>query len=117
MNKNVNGKEMFTHPIYRVRSAQVVGPYTLHIGFDDQSEQTINFQSVLIGRLYGPLRDLTLFNKVQVDPEVHTLVWPNGADFDPATLHDWPQQSTELSERIREWQHTPVGGTPIRRAQ
>jgi hypothetical protein len=20
---------------------------------------------------------------------VNVLVWPNGADFDPATLHDW----------------------------
>jgi hypothetical protein len=30
-----------------------------------------------------------LFNQVRIDPEVHTLVWPNGADFDPAMLHDW----------------------------
>lgn len=79
---------MFTHPIYRVRSAEVVGPYTLHITFDDGNEQTINFQPMLIGGLYGPLRDRTLFNQVQVDPEAQTLVWPNGADFDPATLHE-----------------------------
>jgi hypothetical protein len=32
-----------------------------------------------------------LFEQVKIDPEVHTLVWPNGADFDPATLHDWPE--------------------------
>lgn len=36
------------------------------------------------------LRDIQLFNSVAIDPEVHTLVWPNGADFDPATLDDWP---------------------------
>jgi len=30
-----------------------------------------------------------VFRQVRLDPEVHTVVWPNGADFDPATLHDW----------------------------
>jgi Protein of unknown function (DUF2442) len=39
--------------------------------------------------LYGPLRDLELFNQVRIDPEAETLVWPDGADFDPATLHEW----------------------------
>ncbi len=62
------------HPIYRVCSAEIIGPYTLHLTFDDRSEQTINFRPVLVGALYGPLRDLALFNQVQVDPEVHTLV-------------------------------------------
>ncbi len=92
---------VFVHPIYRVCSVEVVGPYTLHITFDDSSEQAINFQLVLVGELYGPLRDLAMFNQVQIDPEVHTLVWPNGVDFDPMTLHDWPTQGAELSERVR----------------
>jgi hypothetical protein len=79
------------HPIYRVQSFQIVAPYVLRVAFDDKTEQEINFEPVLAGQLFGPLRDLSLFNQVQLDPEVHTLVWPNGADFDPATLHDWPQ--------------------------
>jgi len=58
------------------------------VQFVDQTEQVINFEPVLGGELYRPLRDLDLFNQVQIDPDVHTLVWPNGADFDPATLHD-----------------------------
>ena len=101
MTQKVLEREAFFHPIYRVCSVQVVGIYTLHITFDDQSEQTINLQSMLVGELYGPLRDLALFNQVQIDPEAHTLVWPNGADFDPATLHNWPQQTAELSARLR----------------
>jgi hypothetical protein len=76
------------HPLYRVRSFQITGPYTLSVAFDDGSQQTIKFDGVLAGQLFGPLRDLSLFNQVRLDPEVHTLVWPNGADFDPATLHD-----------------------------
>ena len=82
---------MKMHPIYRVSSFQIVAPYTLRVQFDDGTEQVINFEPVLAGELYRPLRDLAVFEQVKVDPEVHALVWPNGADFDPATLHDWPQ--------------------------
>ena len=63
----------------------------------------IDFLAVLAGELFGPLRDLAVFNQVRIDPEVHTLVWPNGADFDPATLHDWPTYAGALAERARQW--------------
>ena len=92
---------MMAHPIYRVTSFQLVAPYTLRVQFDDQTEQVINFEPVLAGELYRPLRDPALFNRVQLDPEVHTLVWPNNADFDPATLHDWPTQAEALAVRAR----------------
>jgi len=96
------------HPIVRVRDFGAVAPYTLRVSFDDGTEQVIDFQPVLAGELFGPLRDLTLFNQVQIDPEVHTLVWPNGADFDPATLHDWPQQVEALTARARNWELHPA---------
>ena len=92
------------HPIYRVRSFRIVGEYTLGVTFDDQTEQVIDFRPVLAGKLFGPLRDLALFNQVQIDREVHTLVWPNGADFDPATLHDWPDHVDALADRARKWE-------------
>jgi hypothetical protein len=92
------------HPIYRVQTFETVSAYILRIRFDDDTEQVINFQPVLAGELYGPLRDLSLFNQVRIDPEVHTLLWPNGADFDPATLHDWPQYVQELAARAKRWE-------------
>lgn len=90
--------------IYRVQQFAVVAPYTLHVVFDDRSEQVINFKPILSGPVYGPLRDLTLFEQVRLDPEVHTLLCPNGADFDLATLHDWPQHIEELQARAKQWQ-------------
>ena len=97
-----------THHIYRVAAIQIVGPHTLSVKFDDETEQTIDFKPVLAGELFGPLRELSLFNQVMIDPEVRTLVWPNGADFDPETLHDWPQHSQALPARARRWESQPA---------
>ncbi len=91
------------HPVYRVVSFQIAGPYTLRVAFDDGAVQVIDFSPVLEGEVYGPLRDRSLFGQVGIDPEVHTLTWPNGADFDPATLHDWPTQHESMTVLAREW--------------
>jgi hypothetical protein len=73
------------------------------VAFADGTEQRIDFRPVLHGVLFGPLQDLATFNAVRLDAEVGTLVWPNDADFDPATLHDWPDVREELAARAREW--------------
>jgi hypothetical protein len=91
------------HPIYQVVSFGIVAEYTLQVRFDDGSQQRIDFSPVLAGEVFGPLRQLSLFNQVRLDLETRTLVWPNGADFDPATLHDWPRFSRELAERAERW--------------
>lgn len=96
------------HPIYRVRSFRIVAPFTLRVAFDDGTSQVIDFRPVLAGDLFGPLRDPSVFDQVSLDPEVHTLVWPNGADFDPATLHDWPECVDALAARAREWDSQAV---------
>jgi hypothetical protein len=92
-----------THRVHRVRSFEVVGPYTLRVGFDDATEQTINFEPILAGELYGPLRNPAVFNQVRIDPEISTLVWSNGADFDPETLHDWPRYAEQFAKLASQW--------------
>lgn len=91
------------HAIHRVTSFEVVGPHRLSVTFADGLTRTINFARVLKGELYGPLRDLKVFNRVKLDPEVHTLVWPNGADFDPTTLHDWPEIVDDFAALADKW--------------
>jgi len=92
-----------SHPIYKVVDFEIVGPYTVKVVFDDGSAQVINFLPVLEGELYKPLQDMKLFNQLKIDPETHTLVWPNGADFDPETLHDWPKYSKEMRRLAKQW--------------
>jgi len=91
------------HSVYRVCDVAIIGPYVLRVRFDDDTERSIDFEPVLAGELYGPLRDQSVFAQVRIDPEVHTLQWPNGADFDPETLHDWPLYAEALAELARRW--------------
>ena len=50
------------HPVCNVESFQIETPYTLLVRFDDGTEQLINFEPMLAGELYRPLRDLSVFN-------------------------------------------------------
>jgi len=94
------------HSIYRVVGFEITGAYTLRITFDDGLVQEINFEPVLEGPVYGLLRDERLFEQVSIDPEVHTLVCPNGADFDPETLHNWPKYADEMKRMAKRWATT-----------
>jgi hypothetical protein len=96
------------HLICRVREFEVVAPYTLLVRFDDETQQRIDFLPVLRGELYGPLRNSAMFNKVRIDPEIQTLVWPNGADFDPETLHEWPRVRDAFIEMAQSWESVPA---------
>ena len=91
------------HPLYRVTEFKRIGPFELTVRFDDDTEQRIDFHPVLHGELYSPLRDAAVFAQVVIDPEVHTLVWPNGADFDPTTLHDWSDVGPRMIEMAQRW--------------
>ena len=100
---------IMTHLICRVAALEIASPYALRVRFDDGSEQAIDFRPILAGELYGPLRDLEVFDRVVIDAEAYTLVWPNGADFDPATLHDWPEHEQAFRELARRWEPVQAG--------
>ena len=99
---------MSGHDLYYVEEFEIVGPYTLCIMFDDGSEQTIDFEPILWGKLLEPLRDLAVFNQVRLDPEIQNLVWPNDAAFDPETLRHWPDYKEGFIAKVQKWAQVPA---------
>jgi len=93
-----------SHEIHRVTSFQKVAQFILRVDFNDGTSQVIDFRPVLKGDLYGPLQEPSLFDRVILDKEAHTLVWPNGADFDPAILHNWPESGAALAALAEKWE-------------
>ncbi len=72
----------------RLKEAKHISSYTLWIKFADGTEGEIDLRDELVGPAFAPLKDLDYFNKFRVDAELHTLVWPNGADFSPEFLYE-----------------------------
>jgi hypothetical protein len=89
--------------MHRVVSFAIVGPHELEVAFEGSVVRRISFLPVLEGELFGPLKDLSIFNAVSLSDDAYTLVWPNGADFDPATLHDWPEVEGEFVQMAQSW--------------
>ena len=73
---------------YDVIEARHVSGYTVWLKFRDGTQGEIDLKSELDGPVFEPLRNLSVFLQFRVDPEFHTLVWPNGADLAPEFLHD-----------------------------
>ena len=97
------------HELFRIVDAEVVGPAILKVRFDDGAERVVDLRRALRGAVYGPLADPVVFAQVRVDPEIHTVEWPNGADFDPETLRNWPDYENQWAISAARWEAASTG--------
>lgn len=74
--------------IPHVIEAKYKGTYQIWLKFDDGAEGTVDLQDRLFGEMFEPLKDYNQFKSFRIDPELETLVWPNGADLAPEFLRD-----------------------------
>jgi hypothetical protein len=71
----------------RVKAVQVLEGFQVHLRFTDGTEKTVDLSPYLRGPVFDPLKkDPATFRQVRVDPELGTIVWPNGADVCPDVL-------------------------------
>jgi hypothetical protein len=67
---------------------QPLGGYRIYLRFEDGVEGELDLRRMLeFTGVFEPLRDAKEFAKVRVNPEIGTIVWPNGADLDPDVLY------------------------------
>ncbi|HRO61153.1 MAG TPA: DUF2442 domain-containing protein [Burkholderiaceae bacterium] len=55
----------------------------LRVVFSDGMARDIDLSDALDGEVFEQLRDVELFSQARFDPELRTVVWPNGADLAP----------------------------------
>ena len=71
--------------------AEYRGGYRIHLTFNDEVENTVDFAAWLDGPVFEPLKDQAYFQRFFL--EGGTVTWPNGADIAPETLHERAKSS------------------------
>ncbi len=75
--------------LVHVASVEVVGDHRLRLTFEDGAVGEIDASEWQWRGIFEPLRDPAYFAQVRLDEELGTIVWPNGTDIAPETLHRW----------------------------
>ena len=83
--------------ILSIALAEVCGPHSLQVTFNDGTSKRVNLMPLLHGPIFEPLLNPECFARVVVDPHCRTVVWPNGADLVPEALRELPQEDTTPS--------------------
>jgi len=74
--------------IVDVVAVTVLEGHRLLLKFDDGTEGEFDFRrAVGFDGVFAPLQDPEYFAQARVEPDIGTVVWPNGADLDPMVLH------------------------------
>jgi len=72
----------------RVTDAEYLQNYKILITFNNGVKKIVDMGNDLWGAIFEPLKDKNLFKQFRVDKDIHTIVWPNGADFSPDSFYD-----------------------------
>ena len=71
-----------------VVAVKPLGGYRVYLRFQDGLEGELDLSRLIeFTGVFAMLRHEAEFEKVRVDPESGTIVWPNGADLDPVVLY------------------------------
>ena len=71
--------------------------------FEDDERREVNIAELVpFDGVFESLRDDAYFHQVRVDPDVGTVVWPDGADLCPDVLYEKsePAQSARLGGTV-----------------
>ena len=79
--------------IPRVVEVKPLANFRLWVRFLDGTSGTVDLSQELWGPMFEPLTNPDVFNQARVDPELETVVWPNGADLAPEFLYQVATQT------------------------
>ena len=83
-----------------VIAVECLGEYRLRLTFEGGEKGEVDVaQLVSFDGVFEPLSNDDYFRQVRVEPDVGTIVWPNGADFCPDVLYEQIHPTPARSDR------------------
>jgi len=83
-----------------ITAVEVIGDYRLRLTFADGTVGDVDFSSHTWCGVFEPLKDVSAFARVAVDPQAGTISWPGGLDMAPEPLYAEAKQHPAGSTRL-----------------
>ena len=91
---------MFLH----VTDANYVEEYKVQVSFNDGRKGIADLSEALKGPIFDPLKEKSIFSKLEVDTELETIAWPNGADLAPEYIYFLAfKDDPSLQAKFKHW--------------
>ena len=91
---------MFLH----VSDARYIDGYKVELLVNDGRKGIADLSAALEGPAFEALKELSIFSQLRLDPELDTIVWPNGADLAPEYLYFQAFNNLpELQVQFKKW--------------
>ena len=88
----------------RIVSAKPLKAFRALLGFSDGTTREFDLELYLTEPIFDSIRSSPeAFREISLDPELGTVVWPNGADLDPDVLY--------LGQTPAAWEIATPGGS------
>jgi hypothetical protein len=90
--------------VVRIQGVEALEPFRVRLEFTNGTAREVDLAVYLRGPVFEPIRsNPVVFRSVRVDPELGTIVWPNGADIDPDVLYRglkpaWMEEETAKTD-------------------
>jgi hypothetical protein len=73
--------------MHRIVAVKALAQYRVWIRFSDGVEGKVNLSDLVGKGVFAFWNDSEQFGRVFIDPQNHTLTWPDGIDLCPDTLY------------------------------
>jgi hypothetical protein len=74
--------------LFDIINAEYLNDYKIVFTFENGEKKLVNFEDMLWGEIFEPLKDKTLFKQFKINKEYGTIVWSNGADVAPDGMYE-----------------------------
>jgi hypothetical protein len=71
----------------RIAQVRPLNPWQVQLDLTDGSSRHVDLAPLMVGPIFDAIKaDVAMWRAVSVDPDLGTIIWPNGADLDPDVL-------------------------------
>jgi len=73
--------------MHKIIAVKPLEKFKIEVNFEDGVKGCIDLSKLIGKGVFAAIKDPNKFRKVGIDPQTHTVCWPNGIDLCPDSIY------------------------------